>query len=103
MIKVETKVLVRNRWHKYKRDKVLLKDRSMGEYFYIDHPSSVAVIPFLPDGRVMVLKCFRYLFSTWIHQFVLGHSDPDADQKEEAVKKLVTWREKRSTSAISLP
>ena len=88
MIRKSTRTLVKNKWHQYKKDIVLLKNGEEGEYYYIDHPSSIAVIPILAGGKVIMLKTFRYLFGRHLNQFVLGHTNPSADQKQEARREL---------------
>ncbi len=86
--RIETKILFRNPWHAYRRDRVLRRDGSEGDYFYVDHPSSVAVIGTFRDGTVLVQRTFRYLFGRWLPQVVLGHTRPEEDQMEEARREL---------------
>ncbi len=86
--RLETEVLFRNRWHAYRRDRVRRKDGSEGDYFYLDHPSSVAVIGEFPTGEVLVQRTFRYLLGAWLPQVVLGHTQPGDDQAREARREL---------------
>ncbi len=88
MERIETEVLFRNPWHAYRRDRVRRRDGSEGEYFYVDHPSSVAVVGSFGDGTVLVQRTFRYLLGKWLPQVVLGHTRPGADQLEEARREL---------------
>jgi len=87
--RIETEVLFRNPWHTYRRDRVRRKDGSEGFYFYVDHPSSVAVIGAFRDGTVLVQRTFRYLLGEWLPQVVLGHTRPEEDQAEEARRELL--------------
>ncbi len=86
--RIETEVLFRNPWHAYRRDRVRRRDGSEGDYFYVDHPSSVAVIGSFRDETVLVQRTFRYLFGRWLPQVVLGHTRPEEDQLEEARREL---------------
>ena len=88
MERIETEVLFRNPWHTYRRDRVRRRDGSEGDYFYVDHPSSVAVIGAFEDGTVLVQKVFRYLLGCWLPQVVLGHTRPEENQLEEARREL---------------
>ena len=88
MERLETEILFRNPWHAYRRDRVRRRDGSEGEYFYVDHPSSVAVIGAFTDGTVLVQRVFRYLLGRWLPQVVLGHTRPEDDQAREARREL---------------
>ena len=43
-----------------KRDDVVLPDGKPAVREWIDHPGAAAVVPLLPDGRVVMVRQFRY-------------------------------------------
>lgn len=43
-----------------KRDRVGMPDGSEGVREWIDHPGAAAVVPILPDGRVVLVRQYRY-------------------------------------------
>ena len=88
MKRISTRVLVDNPYHRYRRDRVRRRDGSEGDYYYIDHPLSVAVVAAFTDGTVLVQRCYRYLFGEFMHQLVLGHVEPGRAPREQAAREL---------------
>jgi len=59
--KVSSEVVNKNPWWEYKRDKIIRPDGSSGEYFYTETPGNVIIIPLLDDGRLVLVRQYRYL------------------------------------------
>jgi 8-oxo-dGTP pyrophosphatase MutT (NUDIX family) len=59
--RISTRELYVNPWWKYLHDRYTRPDDSEGDYFYIQTPGSVAVIPVFDDGKILLLNQYRYL------------------------------------------
>ena len=62
-----------------RRDEVELPDGRHATREYIRHPGAVAVIPLLDDGRVVVVRQFRYPIGKAIVEFPAGKLDAGED------------------------
>lgn len=62
-----------------RRDDVLLPDGKAATREYIQHPGAVAVVPLLDDGRVVVVRQFRYPIAKSIVEFPAGKRDAGED------------------------
>ncbi len=54
------------------RDNVVLPDGSVATREYIQHPGAVAVIPLLDDGRVVLVRQYRYPVAKVLLEFPAG-------------------------------
>ena len=57
---VVSEVLHRGRAFSFKRDEVQLPNGRRTFRDIVDHPGAVAIIPILPDGRVALVRQYRY-------------------------------------------
>jgi ADP-ribose pyrophosphatase len=57
---LDTEEIFRGRLLHVKRDRVELPDGTEGVREWIDHPGAAAVVPILPDGRVVLVRQYRY-------------------------------------------
>jgi ADP-ribose pyrophosphatase len=58
-----------------RRDDVALPDGSHATREYIAHPGAVAIVPLLDDGRVVLVRQFRYPIGKTIVEFPAGKLD----------------------------
>lgn len=61
------------------RDTVRLPDGKQATREYVVHPGAVAVVPVLPDGRVVLERQFRYPMGRVMIEFPAGKLDPGED------------------------
>lgn len=59
-----------------RRDTVSLPDGSSATREYVVHPGAVAVVPVLDDGRVVMVRQFRYPLGQVLLEFPAGKIDP---------------------------
>jgi ADP-ribose pyrophosphatase len=52
------------------------------------HPGSVVVLPELPDGRLLLVRQFRYAARRWLWELVAGGIDPGETALEAARREL---------------
>jgi ADP-ribose pyrophosphatase len=60
--------------------------RAMREW--IKHPGSVVVLPVFPDGRILLIRQFRYAAQQEMWELVAGHKEPDEDYMTGAQREL---------------
>lgn len=62
-----------------KRDTVRLPDGKSATREYIVHPGAVVVVPLLDDGRVAMVRQYRYPIDRVMTEFPAGKLDPGED------------------------
>jgi ADP-ribose pyrophosphatase len=70
-------------------DEVLLPDDSMARREYIVHPGAVAVVPRLPDGRILLERQYRYPLRRVLIEIPAGKLDPDESALACAKRELL--------------
>ncbi len=53
--------LFKNPWWSYKKDTTELPDGKRGEYHYVHTGGASMIVPVLDDGRIVLVKQYRYL------------------------------------------
>lgn len=53
------------------------------------HPGSVVVIPVLGDGRIVLIRQFRYAAGQYLWELVAGHKEPGEDPAKGARRELM--------------
>lgn len=86
--RLSREVLVRNRWHGYCRDRYVRRDGTEGEYFYIDMPGAVGIVPRFEDGSTLIVRQYRYLLRTWLWEFPIGGMAEGEEPLAAARKEL---------------
>jgi ADP-ribose diphosphatase len=72
-----------------KRDRIRLPDGNEAIREWIDHPGAAAVVPVLDDGRVIMVRQFRYGPGRTFLELPAGKFDVDGEQPEDvAVREL---------------
>lgn len=81
-------VLIENSWHRYCRDRYVRADGTEGQYFYVDMPGSVGVIPLFRDGTTVLCRQYRYLLGVDLWEFPIGGVDRGDDLEETGRREL---------------
>jgi ADP-ribose pyrophosphatase len=71
-----------------RRDDVLLPDGSHATREYLQHPGAVAVIPILDDGRLVLVRQYRYPIGKVMLEWPAGKRDPGEAQLACAIREL---------------
>jgi ADP-ribose diphosphatase len=53
------------------------------------HPGSVVIIPVLDDGRIVLIRQFRYAAGQYLWELVAGHKEPGEDPAQGARRELM--------------
>ena len=79
-------------WHgrflDVRTDRVRLPDGSETSREYIVHPGAAAMIPILPDGRILLVRQFRYALRATFLEIPAGKLDPGEHSFDTAVREL---------------
>ena len=70
-------------------DTIKLPDGHVTHREHIVHPGAVMIIPFLPDGRLLMERQFRYPMSEVMLEFPAGKLDEGEDPLECARRELL--------------
>jgi ADP-ribose diphosphatase len=73
---LSSKVLFRGRVFGVRRDKVIEPGGIKAMRELVIHPGSVVVLPVFPDGRILVIRQFRYVTGRYLWELVAGHKEP---------------------------
>lgn len=87
---VSTKLLHKNPYWEYKLDSYTLPDGNIGEYHYLHSPGSAMVVPIDEQGRLILVKQFRYLWKRESVEFPAGGMkgvDPLVTAKNELAEE----------------
>lgn len=55
----------------------------------VAHPGSVVIIPVLEDGRIVLIRQFRYAAGQYLWELVAGHKEPGEDPAMGAQRELM--------------
>ena len=86
--RVGGQTLLKGGFLEVRRDDVLLPDGKPATREFIQHPGAVAVIPLLDDGRVVLVRQFRYPIGKTIVEFPAGKLDAGEDMLGCARREL---------------
>ena len=71
-----------------RRDEVLLPNGETGIREWINHPGAVVIIPILPNGKIALIKQFRYASGAEFIELPAGKLDEDEEPKSCALREL---------------
>lgn len=67
-----TRYLFRSPWYDLRQDDLTLPDGRELRYTFVEHPGFVSVVPVLPDGRVLLVRSYRYTVDAWSWEVPAG-------------------------------
>jgi ADP-ribose pyrophosphatase len=97
--KLNETTLFKNNWWRYKKDEFLLSDGTKGEYHYVSTNGASMIIPVQDDGRIILVKQYRYLNEKESLEFPCGGVKDGQSYEETAIHELA---EETGLSASSL-
>ena len=85
---LSTRIKFKNPWWTYKMDRFSLPTGKEGKYHYVHTNGSSCVVPILPDGRIMMVKQYRYLARRDSIEFPCGAVKDESTHDETASHEL---------------
>ena len=70
-------------------DEVTLKDGKGGRRVRLDHPEAAAIIPFITDDEILMVKQFRYALGRETLEIPAGKADPGESLETCARRELI--------------
>src|SRR5258708_3411347 len=72
-----------------RRDEVLEANGVRAVREVITHPGSVVVLPVLPDGRILLIRQYRYATRQYLWELVAGRIDVGESVRAAAARELI--------------
>ena len=76
-----------NPWFALRHDRVETHTGAEITYTFMEHPGAVAVVPVTSDGRIVLIRSYRYTIKDWCWEVPMGARDHE-DLKVVAHKEL---------------
>jgi len=81
-------VIFKNNWWTYKKDDCELPSGRPGEYHYVHTNGSSMIVPIMKDGRILMVKQYRYLVEKESIEFPCGSVKDGSTYDETAWHEL---------------
>ena len=82
-------LLAKNPWWEYRKDYYEKPDGSEGEYHFVHTPGSVMIVPITDEGKIVLVRQFRYLNQREGIEFIGGGIKPHTSTEESAREELL--------------
>ena len=70
-------------------DEVLLRNGKVGQRIRIDHPEAAAVIPFVSENEILMVRQYRYALGREMLEIPAGKLDPGETPEQGAERELL--------------
>lgn len=84
----QSDLLYSSQWFSLRTDQVSFPNGHQGTYTYVEHPGSVLVVPLLKDGRVVLIRSYRYTIDAYCGEVPAGRVEPNQTPSECATAEL---------------
>ncbi len=85
---IHSRLLRKGKSFSFRTDEVELPSGRMAVRDVVDHPGAVAIIPLLEDGRLVLVRQYRYAAGKVLLEIPAGTLDPGEDPLDCAVREL---------------
>jgi len=85
---LSSKVLFQGRVFGVRRDHVIEPGGIKAVRELVTHPGSVVVLPVFPDGRILLVRQFRYVAGRYLWELVAGHKEKNESFAQGARREL---------------
>ncbi len=86
---LKSKLLYHGRVFDVRRDEVIEPDGLRASREIVAHPGSVVILPVLPDGRIVLVRQFRYATGRYLWELVAGRKEPVESPIRAARRELL--------------
>jgi ADP-ribose pyrophosphatase len=86
---IQKTIAFRNPWWQYCHDRIELPSGKPGEYHYVQTPGSTMMVPITDDGRLLLVRQYRYTGDCDSIEFPSGGVKEGASYDETAYNELV--------------
>jgi len=99
--KISSEVVHKNPWWMYKRDS-FKQDGKLREYYYLQTFGSAMVVPVLDDGRLLLVRQYRYLEDKFSIEFPCGGIAENETPFDAATREMMEETGFQSTDLIKI-
>jgi ADP-ribose diphosphatase len=85
---VSSELIFKGRVMEIFRDQIVEPSGIKATREWVKHPGSVVVLPIFPDGRILLIRQYRYAAAQEMWELVAGHKEPDEDFVTGAHREL---------------
>jgi ADP-ribose pyrophosphatase len=85
---LSSETMYRGRVFGVQRDEIIEPNGTRATREIVTHPGSVVVLPVFPDGRILIIRQYRYAAGQFMWELVAGHREPDEDFRRGAAREL---------------
>ena len=86
---LRSKVVYQGSIFAVRRDEVIEPGGLRATREIVTHPGSVVVLPVLPDGRIVLVRQFRYASGQFLWELVAGRKEPGESPQRGAARELL--------------
>jgi ADP-ribose pyrophosphatase len=86
---LRSKMVYKGRVFGVRRDEVIEPTGVRATREVITHPGSVVVMPLFDDGRILLIRQFRYAARQFLWELVAGRIDPGESVRQSAARELI--------------
>ncbi len=83
-----SRIVWENKWYRLRSDDVRFPDGVEGVYTVVERGEAVFIVPVLPDGRLVVLRNYRYTVGKWLWEVPAGGLENGISPLEMARREL---------------
>ncbi|MBT3299426.1 MAG: NUDIX hydrolase [Candidatus Marinimicrobia bacterium] len=87
-IRLSSEIIFQGRLLDVRKDIVELPNGKTSTREWINHPGAVCIIPILPDGKLALIRQFRYAVQKEMIELPAGKLDKDENPEDCAVREL---------------
>lgn len=80
--------LVETEWMAVRQDQVKTHRGEVITYTFVEHPGAVFIVPVTPEGKIVLLRQYRYTVADWCWEVPAGGMHESQDHREIAIKEL---------------
>jgi ADP-ribose pyrophosphatase len=85
---LSSRLLWTSPWYSLREDQVRFPDGSQGVYTVVEKRDAVWVVPALADGRLVLIRNYRYTVGEWLWEVPAGGIEPGIAPQEMARREL---------------
>jgi ADP-ribose pyrophosphatase len=86
---LSSEIIYQGRVFGVRRDEVMEPGGLRAVREVITHPGSVVVLPVLPDGRILLIRQYRYATRQYLWELVAGRIDSGESVRQAAARELI--------------
>jgi ADP-ribose pyrophosphatase len=86
---LDSRIVWESSWYRIRQDDIRLPDKRSGVYNVVEMPDSVFVVPVLEDGRIVLIRNYRYTIKQWVWEIPAGGIKANQSPYEAAQAELL--------------